>query len=270
MVFTWRRLEKNTRLEGKIMKNREMSIIYLLLLGTLIIALIVQVWLFNIDLSFLESLNTNIIATLIGISVTVLLIDRLLVIHQERENIRVLKNVLGNQYMGFISRISDSYLTFVLKQAPMTEVENKKHMVYATLEIGEFIDVTKKVVDDIDVYVNRDFMQRPIIIKQLLSDRIQIVKAVDVPINYQVFCERYFKQTIEAEINQFLGRYITILPNQIRKHIFKIDDLLKSGLFATSLSTGINLEEVRIEVKSMQEVLENLGKELLSLQKYCV
>lgn len=76
-------------------------------------------------------------------------------------------------------------------------------------------------------------------------------------IDYDDFCENYFKNGINSNIKDFLNKYITILPSDIRISIFSIIDELSSPIFTPPKKIGIKLhkDNTKIDTDSFKKGL---------------
>lgn len=133
-----------------------------------------------------------------------------------------------------------------------------------------FNKLTNKTIINLDDYIDEDFIFKPIKIMSLNPS--DIWKPNYQEIDYDDFCEDYFKNGINNRITDFLGKYITILPSDVRISIFIIIDELNSPIFTFPKKLGIKLnkDNTKIDTDSFKKVIKNIAIEIEKLQKIII
>lgn len=236
-------------------------VMYIILGVLLFISFLCQfIWFEGVGSHFIGGLIPNFITELLGIIVTIFVVDRLVDLNNKKEEKRILTDVLGNQFQSFVSAMCNEYLYFVLKEPPRT----------GDSTLHSFKQTISEILDNMDKYVREDFMLKPI--KVLIFNPTDMFKPSEKVVDYQVYCEMNFKANMSKLINEFLGRYISVLPRETRYSIFKISDDLKSNILLTLIPYGISMDMNRgsYDLTALQSPIKSIGKELRSLLELCL
>lgn len=203
----------------------------------------------------------NIIITILGLLLSISIIDKLLKRKKLLDDKSVIKDILGNKYQEFVSEISNIFLYYVLKESPSLE---------GGITIVTFNKLINEVILNLDDYVNEVFIFKPI--KTMSFNPDNIWNPTYQEIDYHDFCEQYFKNGINNIIKDFLGKYITILPPDIRISIFTIKDELSSLVFTSPKTLGIQLNKnnIKVDIDSLKIVIKKIGIEIEKLQKVMI
>lgn len=239
-----------------------MLAIYLVLFSVLTVSLTLQcVYFGGFNYIFLSALIPNIIITILGLLLSITILDKLLKRKKLLDDRSVIQDILGNQYQDFVSEISNIFLYYVLKEPPS---------LVGGITIEAFNKATNKVILNLDDYVDKEFILKPI--KIMSFNPSDIWNPVYQEIDYYEFCEQYFKNTINDNITDFLGKYITILPSDIRISIFIILDELNSPTFTSPKKFGIKLDRnnTKLDANPSKEVIKNIAIEIEKLQKIMI
>ena len=201
---------------------------------------------FGITLDFASALIPNFLTEILGIFVTLLVVERLFEYYRKKEEKSMMNQVVGNQLKAFVSKITTGYIHYVTKNPNSANLD--------------------EIINSISKYVTRDFFKQPVKVIQI--NPADLFKPIEKLIDYQVFCE-HFKENISKQITEFLGRFITVLPKDIRYSIFKISDLLHDNMLITTLQYGFALDMNRVDIdhEHLQTVLKEIGEEIRTLNK---
>jgi|SRR5690625_10365 len=211
------------------------------------------------NMEFYEGLITNIVTEIVSIILTVVIIGNLIKKEEEKEKLskeklekeeydQLIKNVLGNQLSKLYQELSSTYINFVAKEP---------------LQFGptgpnfeETDNAIKQLIENIDSYVDKDFRKKEI--RAFITEEKEPLRKIptEQTISYQRFCLGIFRAKFEYHIDNFIQRYISVLPEDIRLTLYKMENSIKDFIFVTPLEfTG---EEVQMPTnKQDQEKIKN-------------
>lgn len=238
-----------------------MLTIYIVLSILILLSLVVQFWFFDgISYNFLSSLMPNFTITLVGIFISVFVIDKLLEKDRIKKSKDTIINALDNQYQEFVMKLSLDLLTFVLKHSPQFDINSP---------IGSLNEVTTKIINNSEEYIKSDFFKKDYTIS--IPNSNNYFKPISHQMNYQDYCE-IFKSNMNNQISEFLNRYISILPEDIKISILIISNQLKSGLLQTGKQFGIviDMTNAEFDLEKYTKVIKKIAIELDKLQKLCI
>jgi hypothetical protein len=239
--------------------------ILLIAVGMLVTVSIIKYYFFlGWEESDFSSVCINLATESIGILITIFIINKVLEnqkrkdeakakSHYDEEYKMLISNVLGNRLKRLFIEISSVYINFIQKE-PLT---TKSELTLKKYKIG-----IEDVLSKLDDYIIAGFRSTSI------SCYIVDEKNVSIPkeqiIGYQEFCEGIFKAKVEHVISEFVQRYISVLPNDLRLSIYTIENSIDTWIFHTALGKGLkapmptsaeDIAELKIEFKKIGEEL---------------
>lgn len=222
------------------------------------------------DDTFKSGLVLNLITEVISILITILIVD-VLIKRQEkkeqekeealrkREHEKLIKEVLGNKLKDLFKELSSIYINFVTKKPlklSKEEFESKSFVGHKNAII--------EILDNLDDYIDSDFRSKPV--RTLLA----LGGLSEGTYSYQIFCRRFFKAKIEHVIGKFIERYISILPDDLRISLYKIENAIDDFVFITLEDIGLEdrpMPTSEQDITNLKEQLLIIGSELLYIHK---
>lgn len=237
------------------------GLLYTICLVGLFVSVIIDYFALGFNMEFVGALAPNITTTFLELVITILLVDKLLDIHKRKEERKVFKETIGRQYIAFVQVLSVQFINLVTKRPASFRGEPFKNE-----HIKQQIE---GILNSLDSYIDENWFRQPI---QVLIPNSNELKWSEQLVDYQVYMERFFKERLNKEITEFLGRFITILPDEIKLSIFKISDLLKSNLLVTPLQYGlkISMNNTRFEPNDIKMIMSDIGNEVIKLLDNCI
>lgn len=213
------------------------------------------------------SLILSLITECVSILITVFIIDAILKreerlrqvrLEQEKQDEykRIIGNVLGNRLKDLFREISTTYLNFVLKEPAHLSPE---------LNFKDYKDRIEEVLQDIDSLVVAGFRSKPV--KFFLVNTKQLSIPEEQILDYQRYCEVLFKQKIQGVIDEFIQRYVSILPDDLRIQIYIIENSIADFIFVTPLQLGHNapMPTRPDDIIELKRELTKIGESLIGI-----
>lgn len=230
----------------------------------------VQYYVFNgFDNNYFNGLILNLSTDAISILITVLIVDQLLKKQERKEEKKVaeqrridqerlIKEIIGNSLVNLFSELSSVYINFVTKEPLITKKENKNFENHEKAIID--------IIDNIDEYVGAEFRSYPV--KTIIVDASKLSEGFPVEriISYQEFCSGVFKSKVNFIIEGFITRYISILPDDLRKALYRIENVIGDFVFVTFYELGFKnqpMPTTENDIEKLKEQLLIIGEDLL-------
>lgn len=201
----------------------------------------------------------NLITECISVFITVVIINKIIEKDKAERKAReeavkkaeynkTISEVLGNSLTELFGEIFSVYTAFILKE-PVSfsgdfSLQNQKEEI-------------ERIMENIDDYVNTEFRSKPIKFYLINIKKLTFPNKEQI-IEYQEFCERLFKPKILNLIGNFINRYISILPEDLRLSIYTIENSVKSTIFWTPLQFGLSSP-----INTTQNDIDELKKQLI-------
>ncbi|WP_017756801.1 hypothetical protein [Calidifontibacillus oryziterrae] len=226
------------------------------------------------DDNTINGIVINLITDGINIVITVLLIDTLMKRHEKaqdkkrsmqkkKEQERLINEIMGNRLSNLFSELSVVYINFIYK----------KPLHYSEEEMNDIFKKHKEAIDDIignvDKYVGAGFRSAPVRTLIIDKNNLSNVNYDETIMSYQDFCYRVFKGKFDYVISGFIRRYISILPEDLRVSIYKIENSIDDFVFVTLLERGLvgPLPTTEEDIVDLKRQLLIIGNELLNIYK---
>lgn len=245
-------------------KRGGMGLLAVFIISLIAIAVLsaVQYAVFGYGQPFLEGMLLNLITDILMMVVTVFILERLIREHYKQEERKKYLNTLGSRHESLAAKLEYSYLHFVTKVPSQFFPRNEDRR-----KDTKLVDVT----NGLENFVTKDFTKRNY--KVNLLDPYDITKVHTGEVSYQLFLKHEFRDKILQMTKEYTNRYIAILPKDILESLFKIEDLLNSGLFAVPEDHGLNadLSNAKFGIEAIQQMidsLEKIGKEIIKIKEY--
>ena len=205
----------------------------------------------------------NLISDVVILFATVFILDRLIKRHYEKaaklEEKNKYLNTLGSRHESLAARLETSYVHFVTKVPPEFFKSDE-----ARKKDTKLIEVT----NDLKRYVTKDFIKTDY--EVIIIDPAQATTAYTANIPFQKFVKLQFKDNILNVTKDYTERYLSFTPKEILESIFKIEDTLNSGVFATPEEHGlkVDISKAEFEPEVMLDKLEKIGNEIIKIKEY--
>src|SRR5699024_10521270 len=100
----------------------------------------------------------------------------------------------------------------------------------------------KNIIENIDKYIGDDFRREKV--KTIIADEKPLkTMPTEQIISYQRFCLAVFRAKFENQLNNFIKRYISILPEDLRMNIYSMENSINAFVFITMMElTGQEIE----------------------------
>ena len=207
--------------------------------------------------SIMESLNINFLTEMLGVIFTFFIVERLLAKQENNTKKEFIKNIIHNEYIQLLNSIGKLYITYITKNPPQTSGE-----------CSSIRDAVAKTVSKIDDYVHSNFIRSNIkVLRPVL--RNQEIQVHEEMCEYQQYCVA-FKNTIKNNIDNFLLKYISKLPNDVVSKLSNMNNILLGAIFTTTIENGIYIDitNASFDPEDFKKPLKELGCNLIDLYKY--
>lgn len=172
--------------------------------------------------------------------------------------------MLGNRYENMILKFAKDYITFITKKPCVT-----KDDINNTEDIKEQIN---DLSSNMQNYISSNFFKENI--KVLLFNS-------QLPTNsiFDMFQEKqwtvqqytqYMKDTHSKNMDLFITKYISVIPEDLRETLFRVEDTLQGNYFVTGIDFNVNLDTSNIyfNAEEFSLVFKELSKDIYYLLTY--
>lgn len=231
-----------------------MYLIFIIALFIVGILTALQISYFSFNELFFESIIINLISDAIMLITTIFILERLIRDHYEKLEVSSEKiiylNTLNNRHALLVAQLEKTFVHFITK-------------------VPEPLDVEKLFLS-LNEIVKEDFISSKYKIMKLKQD--SIFEYTEHVVSYQHFCKYYFKDKIEELIENYLGRYIAIIPGEVLASLFKIENQLKSNMLVVPEDFGLQLDVSHADFnpEDFRVVLTTIGEEIVKLKAYTI
>lgn len=239
-----------------IWNDKEYRII--LITGVILIILLITVYLFSYGTlaTFIQNSMVNLIIEILSILITVILLSRLLERRKNRLNKEKAYNIIQFRYSKMISNLYRSFHLFVTK-TQMTESDDIKN------NSSHFLKSIEDIKNNIEIVIKDDFFtKKPVgmVYEPISNDVFKnfVEKEIDI---FQM--PLAMRESYQKELNEFLMMYSVILPDDLRNHLYELNNQMEtSPLFMSPYQMGMrpNLDNVQYKPEEFrQHTLEILN-----------
>ncbi|RSK27476.1 hypothetical protein EJF36_11595 [Bacillus sp. HMF5848] len=201
-------------------------------------------------------------------SVFILIASYLIAYLLQRNEKRKLKEkvykMLGTRYESMVMNIVKDFIAYITKEPTKVakDVSNMK-------DIKQQLENIKNNTND---YVREDFLRkgiRSLIIDNSINTGNIFDSFKEVELSVQQYTN-YFKERHSKEIDAFISKYISVIPDDLRERIFKVEDTLQGNLFLTGREHGltIDLSRATFDPEQIATSLGEFGEDIHLLLTY--
>lgn len=248
----------------QLMRLKEHLAIWAFVIVLSILMLVVQHYASGLTKVFWLSLIPSIIIDSLFILIASYFIAYLLKKNEDsRVKIKVFK-MLGKRYEKMIVNLGKDYITFLTKNS--IEIAD---------DVNNKVDIKRQLQElytNTQSYVKSDFLKVGFEVN-VVDNSIKTGNIFDnvkkTYLSVQQFTY-YFKQKNSQEIDSFVSKYISVLPEELRESLFKVEDTLQSGIFTTGIEFGLPIDTSNAEFspEEFAFVFKELGEEIYYLMTY--
>lgn len=248
----------------KLMTLKEHLAIWAFVIVLSIIMLVIQHYVGGLTETFWLSLIPNIIIDCLFILIASYFIAYLLQKNQERRAKSKVYKMLGQRYEKMVVGLAKDYITFITKKPCETKGD-----------INNIEDVKEQVFSlytKIEAHIKSDFLSKDIKVL-LFNPQMQTKNIFDMFQEVQWSVQQYtkhFKDENSKNMDSFLTKYISVIPEDLRERSFKVEDTLQSGIFTTGMDFNVQLNTTNA-IFSPEEftlVFKELGEDIYFLLTY--
>jgi|GEM_PF-4183697 len=231
-----------------------MGVLKKIAVGFLLIVLVLvgfYVLLYDIDLETLDALMINLISSFLLLFLTLFVLDRIVNSHLEK----VQRDKIKRDYINLLKIPHETLLVKLEQQFIVLVTSNSESM-----------DV-KKILADMDRYVDESFLKRQYTIRSVNSEDIFNFK--ETHLTYQQFNSKIFKKTIFEGIGEYIHRYAAVLPVDVIHSLIKFEAIVKSNIFVVPEDHGVTIDisNAKMNPEDFKVQLRKLGNELIVLRE---
>ncbi|WP_430507765.1 hypothetical protein [Rossellomorea marisflavi] len=248
----------------KLMTFKEHIAIWAFVIVLSTVMLVIQHYANGLTKVFWLSLIPSIIIDSLFILIGSYLIAYLLQKNEEKRAKNKVYKMLGKRYENMVMGLAKDYITFITKKP----CETKK-------DVNNRVDVKEQVFSlytNIKNHVKSDFLSKNIEVL-LFNPQIQSNNIFDMFQEIQWSVQQYtkhFKDENSKNMDSFITKYISVIPEDLRERLFKVEDTLQSGIFTTGMDFNVQLNTTNA-IFSPDEfalVFKELGEDIYFLLTY--
>ncbi|MEE3954134.1 hypothetical protein [Peribacillus frigoritolerans] len=248
----------------KLMTLKEHITIWTFVIVLSIVMLIIQHYAKGLTKEFWLSLIPNVIIDCLFILIASYFIAFLMQKFEERKAKNKVYKMLGQRYEKMVMGLAKDYITFITK-APCETKE----------DINNMEDIKEQVLSlhtNIKTYIKSDFLSKSIKVL-VFNPQSQTKNIFDMFQEVQCSVQQYtkhFKDENSKNMDSFITKYISVIPEDLRERLFKVEDTLQSGIFTTGIDFNVPLNTTNA-IFSPEEfalVFKELGEDIYFLLNY--
>ena len=249
---------------NKLISLKEHLVIWTFVIVLSILMLIIQYYADGLTKVFWLSLIPSVIIDSLFILIGSYFIAYLIQKNEEKRAKNKVYNMLGKRYEKMVEQLAKDYITLVTKKPCETKgdinnIEDLKEQVF-------------KLHTNIQNYVKSDFLSKNV--KVLLfnshthsNNIFDMFQEVESSVQQYT---KYFKDKNSKSMDSFITKYISVIPDNLREKIFKVEDTLQSGIFTTPMDFNIVLDtfNAKFSTDEFALVFKELGEDIYFLLSY--
>lgn len=247
-----------------LLKNKEHLYIGGVILILTLILLVVQMIFRGLNGDFWLSIIPNLITDLIGFVIATYIFSLLLNRKQERDVKQRAYKMIGEKYKEVISSISELYI-ICLTREPMKSKGNLP-------KLDECLEQIKNINNNIEEYIDSNFFVNKIhlIYFNDKKDTNNVFERFEDHYIDRMTYTEYFKNEVNVKIDLLLTKYISVLPDDLRKLLFFLENNMRNNIFLDPnfLIPNINPSKIKFEVQEFVNGYAAIGSSLISLINY--
>ncbi|MGF2617749.1 hypothetical protein FZC84_11975 [Rossellomorea vietnamensis] len=256
--------KKNSDILDYYMKHKENYVITLFVLLISIILLSFQAGFANLDREFWLSFIPNLITDLVGIIIAVFIINIILNRRQERQEKAKTYRMMGNRYEQLIIQMVKLYISAISRKPFVTGREE--------ITITKIKSMLEETIGDINFQIDENFFTKPIevlIFHENMTTNNVFDKFRDHYVDRIDFTE-YIKREIQGSLDNFINRYISILPQDLKELLFSLEDLTSGNMFLNpkKLNPQMNPSNINFDPEVFRNFYRDFGEVLMLLLTY--
>ncbi|MFC3210192.1 hypothetical protein [Planomicrobium okeanokoites] len=172
--------------------------------------------------------------------------------------------MLGNRYEKMILNLAKDYITFITKKPVVTKnsIDN--------------IEDVKEQIHELSInmqnYISSNFYKENVKVF-FFDDQIKTNSISEMFQEKQWTVHRYIqylKSTHLKNMDLFITKYISVIPEDLREILFRVEDTLQGNYFVTELDYApkIDISIFYLNVEEFSEVFKELSKDIYYLLTY--
>lgn len=248
----------------KLMTLKEHIAIWIFVIVLSIVMLVIQHYRTGLTEVFWLSLIPSIIVDSLFILIGSYFIAYLLQKNEEKRAKSKVYKMLGKRYEKMVMGLAKDYINFITKKPCETKGD-----------INNIEDVKKQVLNlhtNIQTHVKSDFLSKHVKVVEFNSkvqtnNIFDMLKEVEWPAQQYT---KYFKDKNSKDVDLFITKYISVIPEDLRERLFKVEDTLQSGIFTTLMDFNIPLNTTNaiFSTEEFALVFNELGEDIYFLLTY--
>ncbi|QSX18466.1 hypothetical protein [Priestia megaterium] len=245
----------------QILTSKEHLFIWLFAIVISIVMLIVQAQFDSLNEGFWLSLVPNIIADMLSIIVATYIIGILLQKNEEKKSKARVYKMFGKRFENMTISIGKDFVNFVTKKPCSLKGDPNN--------VNDLLDQIQHFNNNPQLYIDENFLRKNIKVLHVdnsvhTGNIFDMFKELEV--KFQDFTI-YFKDKVSKSLSEFVTKYISVLPDELREKIFKVEDILLSDIFLTyqDLNIQLNTESAKFDPNQVGETFKELGEEIYGL-----
>ncbi|WP_220037386.1 hypothetical protein [Bacillus sp. 196mf] len=246
------------------MPLKEHIAIWIFVIVLSIVMLVIQHYRTGLTEVFWLSLIPSIIVDSLFILIGSYFIAYLLQKNEEKRAKNKVYKMLGKRYEKMVMGLAKDYINFITKKPCETKGD-----------INNINDVKKQVLNlhtNIQTHVKSDFLSKNVKVVEFNSkvqtnNIFDMLKEVEWPAQQYT---KYFKDKNSKDVDSFITKYISVIPEDLRERLFKVEDTLQSGIFTTLMDFNIPLNTTNaiFSTEEFALIFNELGEDIYFLLTY--
>ncbi|MFK4411499.1 hypothetical protein ABH961_000036 [Bacillus sp. RC251] len=248
----------------KLMTLKEHIVIWIFVIALSIVMLIIQYYRTGLTEGFWLSLIPSIIIDSLFILIGSYFITYLLQKNEEKRAKNKVYKMLGKRYEKMVMELAKDYINFITKKPCETKGD-----------INNIEDVKEQVLNlhtNIKTHVKSNFLSENVKVLEFDStvqtnNILEMFKEVGWTVQTYT---KYFKVKNSKDMDSFITKYISVIPEDLRERLFKVEDTLQSGVFTTPMDFNVPLNTTNA-IFSPEEfalIFKELGEDIYFLLTY--
>lgn len=182
---------------------------------------------------------------------------------KRRAKIQVYK-MLGKRYEKIVMQFAKDYITFITKKPFKTKND-----------INNIEDVKEQINDlssNMQKYITSNFFKENVKVLYF-NDQLPTNNIFDMFQEKQWTVQEYtqhMKNTHSKNLDLFITKYISVIPQDLRETLFRVEDIMQGNYFVTGLDFNVNIDtsNAEFDTKEFSGFFRELGKDIYYLLTY--
>lgn len=234
------------------------------ILLVILMLLVIRLLFAELDEFFWLSMIPNLITDLLGIIVATYIINILLKKKQERDEKSKAYKMVGGKFEALIFGIANMYINLLTRES----IEWKKEGINTEQAKGKI----EQMIKNIYLYIDEDFLIQKVAftIYNPNNKSIDLTRRFETHVADRVDYVDYFISESTKDLNTFITKYISVLPEELRELLFLLENNFQSNVLTSpkKLDIFINLHSIKIDVEDFKNCYTEIGSTLIRLSTY--